>query len=159
MKRWQPDLRCSSIFDVPWDRLRRDGFTHIIFDLDNTLGPWGTPQLPDDALTLLAALKSQGFSVGVLSNSALRGRKKRMTAALDKLDTPLVYSARKPFLAGYRNLLKQLNALPAKTIMVGDQWWTDIIGAKRLGMFAIWIDPVDYFSEPWWARWRHWLEK
>ncbi len=159
MKRWQPDLCCPSIFEVPWGQLRREGFTHVVFDLDNTLGAWRTPQLPDDGLGLLAILKEQGFIVGVLSNSALRGRKTQIADPLDALGVPLVCSAHKPFLTGYHTLLRQLDALPAKTIMVGDQWWTDIIGAKRLGMFAVLVNPMDYFSEPWWVRWRRWFEK
>jgi len=43
--------------------------------------------------------------------------------------------------------------------MVGDQWCTDIVGAKRLGLRTILIDPFDTASEPWWARLRRALER
>lgn len=157
---WQPDLRCASVHQVPWEALFDNGMQTALFDLDNTLGPWGSPGLPQATLTLLARLRKRGVAVGVLTNSGLAGRRTEIETPLHALGVPLCANARKPLKSGYRRLLGLLKVEPGPGVVaVGDQWWTDVIGAKRMGLRAVLVSPLDPTSEPRWARWRHWVER
>lgn len=153
-----PDERYPSVFQIPWQRLRADGVTAVLLDLDNTLGPWGVQALDQRALTLLGALRAAGFSVGIVSNA----KRVHLRATLLKQlqGVPLVYPAQKPSTKGFLRLLRELgHPSPRSAVMVGDQWCTDVLGAKRLGLRAILIEPFDPASEPWWARLRRAVER
>jgi len=158
-RRWLPDLCYKNVFDIPWQRLRADGTRAVLFDLDNTLGVWGTGQLDDEVLALLRRLQGAGLVLGVLSNSRLRGRQPALQAQLEPLSIPLVGSANKPAASGYVRVLEQLDARATESVMVGDQWMTDVLGAKRLGMGAIWVEPFKWDSQPWWSKMRQHAER
>lgn len=158
MGRWMPDERFPSAFQIPWGRLRADGVTAVLLDLDNTLGPWGVQALGPQALALLGDLRAAGFCVGILSNARAIHRRTPLVEQLRGI--PVVYPAQKPSAKGFLKILRQLGApSPQSTVMVGDQWCTDILGAKRLGIRAILVDPFDAASEPWWARLRRRMER
>lgn len=65
----------------------------------------------------------------------------RVRPIADALDIPWVTRALKPFAGGYRRGMAMLESLPESTAMVGDMLLTDILGANRLGLFTILVDP------------------
>ncbi len=157
LSRWMPDAIYASVHHLPWQTLKKT-YDAIIFDADNTLGPWQLKQLDQAALMLLKHLSDQGFAIGVLSNSRMHGRKSVIEAQLNQVNIPLITNGKKPVKAGYLKMLALLQTTPDKTIMVGDQWITDIIGAKRMGMKTLMVKPFSLKSEAWWARWRRGIE-
>lgn len=46
----------------------------------------------------------------------------------------------KPEQAFYDFILNDLSALARQTLMVGNDWEADILGAKRAGLWAIWLN-------------------
>ncbi len=157
---WRPELRCPGVRAVPWHALRAEGVEAAVFDLDNTLCPWGAGELPPDAVALLAELGRLGLARGVLTNSRLRGRRAAIEGALGALGVALEFNAGKPGKRGYIRLLGALGVAPGpRVVAVGDQWWTDVIGAKRMGLRAVLVPPLDPASEPAWARWRRRSER
>lgn len=158
LERWVPDARFPSVGDLPWDELKARGKTALVFDLDNTLGPWGVDALSDATLALLEARRADGFRLGILSN-ARTGRGAALARQLDLLGVPIVLAARKPARAGYARILDALGAEPKGCVMIGDQWLTDVVGAKRMGMGAILVEPVDPRSESRWTRLRRRLDE
>lgn len=151
MRRWMPDEHYPSAFAIPWTQLRARGVCAVLLDLDNTLGPWGVQALDPQAQALLHDLRVAGFSVGILSNAKRVHLRTTLMQQLQGL--PIVFPAQKPSTKGFARLLRQLGSpAPHATVMVGDQWCTDILGAKRAGIRAVLIDPFDPASEPWWAR-------
>jgi len=157
LSRWMPDVVYPSVHHLPWKTLS-ETYNTLIFDADNTLGPWQLEKLDTAALTLLKHLSDQGFSIGVLSNSRMLRRKDVIEAQLRQINIPLITNGKKPALSGYLEMMRLLNATPKQTIMIGDQWITDIIGAKRVGLKAIMVKPFSLKSEAWWARWRRGIE-
>ena len=153
-----PDERYPSVFQIPWAQLKAEGVTAVLLDLDNTLGPWGVQTLDPQVLELLRALRTAGFSIGILSNARQVHLRANLLQQLQGV--PLVYPAQKPSTKGFLKLLQELeNPSPQFTVMVGDQWCTDVLGAKRLGLRAVLIKPFDPASEPWWARLRRAVER
>jgi hypothetical protein len=151
-----PDRRYDTVLDIPWDSL---GATHLIFDLDNTLLPWGLADLSAENLDLLRRLKETGFLIAILSNSRLIDREQKLKGQLKNLDIVLIPDARKPSTSGFSTILDLWSVSPSQCVMIGDQWLTDVLGANRLGMMAILVSPIDPGREPWWARWRRHVER
>lgn len=135
-----PDEELDSIFELDPARLNSLRKKGIIFDLDNTLGKRGARDLEEQVLELLSELEQEGFLIGVLSNNEGTERE-RLLAKLDSY--PIYFNAQKPRRGGFRRLLQEMGVRPQEVVMVGDTLFTDIWGAKRLGIYAILVRPVD----------------
>lgn len=140
LKQFSPDEELASIYDIDIFSLKKRGKKGIIFDLDNTLRKRGASKLDEGVRNLFKGLEREGFKVGVLSNNdgMVRGNLKKV---LDNY--PIFFNAGKPRRAGFRKLLVQMGLKPSEVVMVGDQLFTDIYGAKRLGIYSILVSPVD----------------
>lgn len=132
------------------------GIEGIIFDLDNTLGVWGFTRMEEETLHYLHDAQRQGFRLGFLSNDHGVGREAVQQSLADH---PMIFNAQKPKRSGYRAILENFELLPHQTAMVGDQLFTDIFGAKRLGMYAIMVDPVAPDVEDRSVRFRRFFER
>ncbi|MGQ9477102.1 MAG: YqeG family HAD IIIA-type phosphatase [Candidatus Bipolaricaulia bacterium] len=135
-----PDEELASVFELDPSRLRRAGKRGIIFDLDNTLGRRGAQGLEGAILELLTKLEKEGFLIGILSND--EGLKREELRAKLR-GYPIYFNARKPRREGFRQLLREMGLAPEEAVMVGDNLFTDIWGAKRLGIYAILVRPFD----------------
>lgn len=148
-----PDERLDSIHKLDLEGLWACGIRGIIFDLDNTLGPQGFAHLDRRTLEFLEAVKARGFLIGFLSNNEGEGRE-----GIPK-EYPIVFRAGKPRVAGFREMLGKLRLSPRAVAMVGDQLFTDIWGAKRVGLYTILVLPVAPDHEGPFMRLRRWLER
>ncbi len=108
---------------------------------------FGTRHLFDDALSTLHTLKQQGFLLGVVTNRFWGGQP--FLAGVQKLGlfeyfepNTMAISAdlgiRKPNPDIFRHALRELNAEPKESVMVGDSLHADVTGAKELDMLAVW---------------------
>ena len=155
-RRLLPDERLPSVFDLDPKRLRALGIEGIVFDLDNTLGPWGFQRLDERTLRFLESLRQEGFRLGFLSNHEGDGRE----ALLARLGgCPVLFNAGKPRRRGFQTILEMLDLPPTRVAMVGDQLFTDVLGAKRVGMYTVWVDPVAPDREDLSVRIRRFLER
>lgn len=160
MKRWlsslRPDEICPSIYAIDYGRLWHVGYRALIFDIDNTLGEWGCHTLPEPAQALLGELDTQGFAIGFLSNDSGKNRP-RLKEQLGAW--PVLWHAGKPRTRGYITMLTLLGASNTKTVMIGDQLFTDVWGAKRAGLYTILVAPVAPASDSLWAKLRRPMER
>lgn len=134
-----PDRECSNVFDIDYSRLEESGKEAIIFDLDNTLSTWNDKNLTTDVLELLNELDEMGFKLGILTNSKPEGLDK----IKEKSDYPVISDASKPLSKGFKELLSKLKVDPEDSVMVGDQIFTDMLGANRLSMETILVNPIN----------------
>ncbi len=65
--------------------------------------------------------------------------------------------AKKPFKSGFKKASKLLNLLPENIAVIGDQVFTDVIGANNMGMFSIYVEPINK-KEYWYTKWKRPLE-
>ena len=101
----------------------------------------------DDALTTLAALQQRGFLLGVVTNREYGGplfiEDMQNFGLLDYFEEQhIAISAdlhvRKPNPVIFQHALQALNIPSEEAVMVGDSLGADVVGAKGLGIFAIW---------------------
>lgn len=137
-----PDEYLDSTYEIDFQQLYDDGFRGIIFDIDNTLVEHGAPA-DDRSRKLLASLKEMGFSVCLLSNNS----KARVELFIEDTDVKYISLAAKPLLFNYRKAMEIIGTDKTNTFFVGDQLFTDIWGAKRLGIRSILVKPINAREE------------
>jgi len=134
----RPDAYADRLSLVSLDELASKGMKGIIVDLDNTLVGYGQEHLePEDAAWIASAL-TRGFKVVLVSNN-FTGRVQRIGA---ELGVPTVPSALKPLPAAFGRALRLLGTGKGETVVVGDQLFTDVLGAKFLGLHSILTHPL-----------------
>ncbi|MFH1649265.1 MAG: YqeG family HAD IIIA-type phosphatase [Candidatus Woesearchaeota archaeon] len=140
----KPDLRVQSINDLSTAYLHELGVKGIVFDVDNTLCAHGETTVDEHIRGRLTELTS-AFPSCILTNAD----SERKGALEGMLGIPVIRSQkRKPAREPYHLALDYLGTKPNETAMVGDRVLTDVLGAKRAGMVAIKVDPIDKYSEP-----------
>lgn len=133
-----PDIQVDSVVDVTPTLLRRHGVRAVLVDLDDTLIASNAEALSSDAEGWLRGLLSAGITVGILSN----GERRRVARLGTALGIPAFALAGKPFAFAFRRGLAALGSTPADTAMVGDQLFTDVLGANCAGLTSILVRPL-----------------
>lgn len=134
----RPDAFAERLRAVSLDDLSARGFRGIIVDLDNTLLEYGNDRLAAEDAAWIAAARDRGFGVCLVSNN-FNGR---VTRVGSELGVPSVPSALKPLPRGFLAALRLLGTTRAQTVVVGDQLFTDVLGAKLLGLHAVLTEPL-----------------
>ena len=133
---------CSA-YDVDYAALRKAGIKGIIFDIDNTLVPHGAPA-DRRARELFKRLHFLGFRCLLLSNN----REKRVKSFAGSVKyTDYIFKGNKPLRSGYIEAMKRMRTNPSSTVLIGDQLFTDVWGAKRCGIRSILVQRIDNREE------------
>jgi HAD superfamily phosphatase (TIGR01668 family) len=135
---FRPDQQTLRITDVSLDALWDRGLRGIIVDLDNTVCAFGQSELAPGVRDWILAAKARGFSLAMVSNNF----SERVALISAHLDVPAVPNALKPLPTGFLKALRLLGTPRAKTVVIGDQLFTDVLGAKVLGMHAVLTQPI-----------------
>lgn len=136
-KRFYPHHEAESAYEINYEKLYKDGFRGIIFDIDNTLVPHGAPA-DERAVALFERLKKAGFRIMLLSNN----KEPRVKMFNDAVRVNYIYKAGKPGVRGYRKAMEKMETRPESTMFVGDQLFTDIWGAKKAGIETWLVSPI-----------------
>jgi putative hydrolase of the HAD superfamily len=106
-------------------------------------------ELYEDALPTLAALRSRGLKLGLLSNSArdLDEFVGHHGLVVDAVLTSRSHGKTKPHEAIFRRMLELLDVPPGDALMVGDTIEDDVEGATAVGMHAVLVDREGRYPE------------
>lgn len=130
--KFYPYNEVESVFSIDYERLAQLGYQGLIFDIDQTLVNHGDPVTPE-VEALFARLAQQGFKTIFLSNNS----PERLQEFSQNMAVPFIALANKPEPEAYKKALAVLD-LPAKAVlMIGDQVFTDVLGANRAGLASI----------------------
>lgn len=106
-------------------------------DLDNTLCPWDTEEIPPRIEEWIRRVSGSGIKICLVSNN----RSHRAERIGRRLGLPALGGAMKPRRRGLRKALALLGTSPQETAVIGDQVFTDILAARRLGLRAFLVRP------------------
>ena len=112
---------------------RKKGFDTVLLDVDNTIAVPNTGTCDERARQFIKELKENGFKVVIFSNNL----KKRVKMFVGDLDVDYYYLALKPLPFSYLIACKMVKSKPEKTLVLGDQLVTDILGANLSGCYGI----------------------
>ncbi|WP_130836790.1 YqeG family HAD IIIA-type phosphatase [Lachnoclostridium sp. Marseille-P6806] len=132
-----PNEIVPSAYHIDYGRLYDEGFRAVIYDIDNTLVPHGA--LPDGrAAALFAHLHSLGMKAALVSNN----KEPRVRRFAEAVDASYVAKAHKPSPSGYRRAMELMGTDRTNTLFVGDQIFTDVLGARRAGLYSVLTRPI-----------------
>ena len=134
-----------SVTDISPKLLAEKGIRLVLADLDNTLVPYKVTQPPREVVAWKEALEAQGIRLFLLSNSRKPGRAQHFA---EQLGIPYQGHSRKPSKAGYLRAMERMGVTPEQTVMVGDQIFTDTLGANNAGVTPLLVQPIRLAGNP-----------
>ncbi len=126
------------ITDVTVEDLHRLGIKGVLLDVDNTLTTHDNPNLDPAVSAWLAAMQAAGFTLIIVSNN----RADRVAPFAQKIGLPYYGRAKKPLPGGYRAAAAAMGLSAKDCVAIGDQIFTDILGANLAGMPCILLEPI-----------------
>ena len=156
MNIFYPKLHVKDVQSIDLPKLRALGIDNLIVDLDETLRKRNSDNIPESSVKWLEEVKKKGFNVCITSNNPLWWKLKKIE---NILDTPVSMLALKPFPIAYNHAMKMLGSKPSNSALIGDQLFTDIVGANFLGIYTILVDPITGAEKGFFRRIMRWLEQ
>lgn len=123
---------------ISHDWLKHNDIKGLLLDIDNTLTPYHSEEVPDDILNWLHALIETGIKFVPYSNA----RYSRIQKFCDRFDVFNPGIAFKPWNISLRRALRILGLQRNELLIIGDQIFTDCLAGKFAGIRAVLVDPV-----------------
>ena len=148
-----PKFYCDKITDITVEFLKENNIKALILDVDNTL--IDIDRKPVDGLVEWhEKIISAGIKTIILSNS---NKLDKIQKIANDLKIEYISFGMKPLKRGFKKAINKLN-LPAENIAaIGDQIFTDVIGANRCKIFPILVKPVAE-TDIWITKWKRPIE-
>lgn len=133
-----PEQYFKNILEIDVELLKKHGIEGLILDVDNTLIDLDKKMLPG-TVEWINTLKQAGIKFYILSNS---NKKEKVKKVAEILGIPYFYFGMKPLKSGFKKVAKLMQLEYEKIGVVGDQIFTDVIGARRCHMYPILVQPI-----------------
>ena len=133
-----PDKMIPSFDRLDTRDLKKRNIDTILLDIDNTLVGYKCVKPTPMVIKWIESLKDEGFKVGVVSNAT----RNRTEIFCKDLGVVYVHRAAKPGGFGIRKALSMLESGPETTVFVGDQIFTDMFGANKLGCHSVLVKQI-----------------
>lgn len=132
-----PTMYQRSIYDINYNKLKDNGIKCLLFDLDNTCIGYHDNNPSVELKNLFLNLTNMDFRVILFSNSP----SKRLNY-FSTLNIELHPSSKKPFKKCFQKILEKYQYKTKEVYIIGDQLFTDILGANRVGINSCLVDPL-----------------
>jgi putative hydrolase of the HAD superfamily len=113
--------------------------------------PVFVPALFDDVFPALEALKVRGLVLGIISNASrelkLACEQAGLMPYLDVLMTSQAAGARKPEQLIFQRALQQAGIKAGAAFFIGDQYESDVLGARNAGLHPLLIDRYNLYPD------------
>lgn len=136
-KIFYPKRIADSPYVIDYDILYKEGYRGIIFDIDNTLVEHGADASPR-AIKLIAKIQKKGFQVCLISNN----KEERVIRFNKNINVKYIHNANKPAKKNFIRATKLMGTTIRNTVFIGDQLFTDVFGANRIGMMSYFVKPI-----------------
>lgn len=134
-----PKQMVTSYVRVDLEALRDRGVKVIFADLDNTLAKYGQRTADQRLLDWLDEVARCGLKVFVVSNSR---KSTRANVFCESAGLEFIKHAGKPKRKGFLRAMRLCGVTADECVMLGDQIFTDILGANRCSIRSILVKPI-----------------
>ena len=143
-----------SVLQIQPGLLRQYGIRGLMLDLDNTLTTHDNPAPAEGVLSWIGLMRQAGIAMMIVSNN----RPHRVQPFATALGLPFVAEGAKPLPRGFRLAQKRMQLPFSQLAVVGDQIFTDILGANLCGVKSIYVRPIQYENKGF-LRVKRWLDR
>ncbi len=147
-----PAFITEKLTDLTPEFLKEQGIELLMLDFDNTIVPYTTSQATPQMDTWLKEMLASGIPVCVVSNS----HKDRVKIFCAHYGMDCITHAKKPFSKGICQCLEKYKVPPSHAALVGDQIFTDTLGANGCNVRPILVKAIN--NHNFWLKARHVLE-
>ena len=139
----------SSLTAIRPGKLHELGVRLLMLDFDNTIVPYTTDEPTGEMRQWLQEAGESAVQICVVSNS----KRGRVVEFCNTYGIDCITRAKKPFSRGIRECLRKYEMPPASAALVGDQIYTDVLGANCAGVRSILIPAINNHNI--WLKLRH----
>ena len=147
-----PKIIKDRLTDLTPDELKRRGITFLMMDFDNTIVPYTTDVPTPEMEQWLKQMQQSEIGICVVSNS----KHDRVVKFCEPRGIPVITHAKKPFSRGILQCKAQFGLDLSHAALVGDQIYTDVLGANCAGAVSILVKAIHNHNI--WLKLRHVLE-
>lgn len=132
-----PTLGADKVTDITPEILHKMGVSSIILDVDNTLSAPGKQTPYPGTIEWVQRMLKNNFQIIILSNNF----KRRVSPFAAKYYLDSLSLGCKPLPFSYFAAMRRLHSSRHNTVVIGDQVFTDIVGANLAGLRSILLTP------------------
>lgn len=147
-----PGHMTDKLTDITPEFLTQRGIRLLMLDFDNTIVPYTTDVPTAEMEHWLEDMNHSGIQICIVSNSK-RNRVPRFCA---QRGLDCITHAQKPLSKGIKQCLNRYGIPASQAALVGDQIYTDTLGANGAGVLPILVKAID--NHNFWLKARHVLE-
>jgi HAD superfamily phosphatase (TIGR01668 family) len=144
-----PTFITPKLTDLTPQQLRSWEIQLLMMDFDNTIVPYTTSTPTEEMDRWLREMAASDIQLCVVSNS----KKDRVKVFCGQYGIDSITHSRKPFHKGIRQCMNKYGFPPSHCALVGDQIFTDTLGANGFNVTSILVDAIDNHNI--WLKLRH----
>ncbi|MBT3386023.1 MAG: noncanonical pyrimidine nucleotidase, YjjG family [Prolixibacteraceae bacterium] len=139
-------------FQNTFDELKLGGFDPVSFNSFYLDEMSKQTHLITGSLDLLNYLKSKKYVMSIITNGFREVQYKKLENSglkpyFQKMFISEVVKTPKPGVEIFEHAIKSVNAKKSESLMIGDDWEVDVIGAAGFGIDSVFFTPEPYESE------------
>lgn len=138
-KTLMPDYVLASFRDVTPVFMKKIGAKALISDIDNTLVPYETAEATDEIIAWVGSLREAEIPITFVSNN----KPNRVERFNQKLGCTAFADVHKPSAKYIMKSCEITGISPKETLFLGDQLLTDVWAARKCGMKAAIVPPIN----------------
>ena len=148
-----PKRMTKKLTDITPEFLRENKIRLLMLDFDNTIVPYTTTVPTPEMESWLKQMNAlEDIQVCIVSNS----KNDRVPRFCRERGMAVITHAKKPFPKGIRECLDRYGIPAENAALIGDQIFTDTLGANNAGVTPILVEAID--NHNFWLKARHVLE-
>ncbi len=148
-----PKIRARALTDITPQLLRSRNIQLLMLDFDNTIVPYTTTVPTAEMERWLEEMNAlPDIQLCIVSNS----HNDRVPKFCRERALDVITHAKKPFSKGIKECLVRYQIPAANAALVGDQIYTDTLGANCAGVTSILVEAIH--NHTFWLKARHVLE-
>lgn len=140
MSLFRPTAFCDKVTDISVKMLKSLEVDTLFLDVDNTIASYTSKEPAPGVMEWLNRVQKSGYRVYIVSNNF----KDRVSRISEKFGLPFVSFAMKPLPTGFLKAKRVTGDKGRRCLVVGDQVFTDILGANLSGMKSVLVKPIEH---------------
>ena len=151
---FKADFAFWRVTEITPEFLIKNNIRGLLLDLDNTLTTHDNPVPGEGVTEWLDSMRSAGIKMVIVSNN----HPPRVKPFADMLGLDFVCEGKKPLSSGFNRAQKRMGIPFSQLAVVGDQIFTDVLGANLKRVRGIFVYPIEHEKTKFFKL-KRWAEK